>query len=142
MPYSPLDERKRKSILDIVKKDLLTPRGLRTLTPKHPDYQGFCSGNQNDRVFAAFNGSAWPWLLGHFSEGYLRVHGKSGISLVRSLYLGFEDELRKQGIGSVPELFDGNPPYSPGGAISFAPSTAELLRMKALMDEFESLEIT
>lgn len=137
LPYSPLDERRRKAILDVIRKDLLTPRGLRTLTPNHPDFQAICTGNHNERVFAAFNGSVWPWLFGHFAEAYLKVHQRSGISVIKALYDGYEKEMKVHGIGSLPELFDGAPDFSPGGAISFAASTAELLRVRQMLEQME-----
>jgi predicted glycogen debranching enzyme len=137
VPYSPLDERKRKSLLDTVRKELLTPRGLRTLSPKHPNYESSCFGSQSERDTAAYNGSAWPWLLGHFVEGYLRIHGAGGVSFVKMIFNDFEEEMRNYGLGSVAELYNGNPPHLSGGAISFAPSVAELLRIAALIDEYE-----
>jgi predicted glycogen debranching enzyme len=142
MPYSPLDERRRKMMLDVIRKDLLTPRGLRTLAPNHADFQAVCTGSQEERDFAAFNGSVWPWLFGHFAEAYLKVHQRSGVGLIRGLYEGFEEEMKVHGIGSVPELFDGAPTYNPGGAISFAASTAELLRVRQMLADFEEAAVS
>lgn len=137
MPNTLLDERKRKSILDTMRRELLTPRGLRTLSPKDPDYESSCFGSQSERDRAAYNGSTWPWLFGHFAEAYLKIHGASGLSFIKMMLADYEDDMRSYGIGSIAELYDGNPPHNPGGAISFAPSTAELLRVIQLIKEYE-----
>jgi predicted glycogen debranching enzyme len=134
--YSPVTEEIQKSVLDIVERDLLTPKGLRTLAPKHPDYQGHYDGNQETRDSAYHQGTVWPWLLGHFAEGYLKIHGKSGIAFIRRLYLGFEEEMSRAGIGTISEVFDGDPPHKPGGAISQAWSVGEVLRIKMLIDKY------
>ena len=81
LPYSPIDNEKKEKVLQVLKKELLTSRGLRTLTPKHPGYKSTCVGDQAERDLAYHQGTVWPWLLGHFSEGYLKLYGKSGISL-------------------------------------------------------------
>ncbi|MQY79842.1 MAG: hypothetical protein GH151_11705 [Bacteroidetes bacterium] len=90
--YSPLDNDKKKQVLDTVRKELLTPRGLRTLSPKNPDYKAVYEGNHEQRDKAYHQGTVWPWLLGHFCEGYLKLHKKSGIGFVRQLVEGFEEE--------------------------------------------------
>lgn len=137
LKYSPVEEVIQKSILDVVKSELLTIRGLRTLTPKDPDYHSVYAGDQAARDRACFQGTAWPWLLGHFAEGYLKIHGRSGIHTVEKLYKGIEETLTEHAIGSVSELFDGDPPHKPGGATSMAWSVAEILRMGELISEFQ-----
>ena len=72
--------------------------------------------------------SVMPWMLGHFAEAYLRVYGKSGVSVIKNLYAAFEPEMQEYGIGTISELFDGDPPHKPSGAISMATAVAELLR--------------
>jgi predicted glycogen debranching enzyme len=129
LPYSPIEEEIRKKVLDIVEKELLTPRGLRTLSPKDPDYQGIYYGDQPARDLAYHNGAVFPWLFGHFAEGYLNLHGRSGLSKIKEIYDGFEDEIVNHGIGTIAEVYDGDPPHRPGGAISQAWSVAELLRV-------------
>ena len=140
LEYSPVDEEIRKQVISTVKKELLTPRGLRTLTPKNPAYKGIYSGNQADRDLAYHQGTVWPWLLGHFAEGYLKLHGKSGLSFIKSLYKGFEPEMTDYGIGTISELYDGDPPHTPRGAISQAWSVGELLRINWLIKEYENRE--
>jgi predicted glycogen debranching enzyme len=78
MPYSPLNEEKKQQVLEIVRSELLTPKGLRTLSPKNPDYKGIYEGDQNARDSAAHHGTVYPWLLGHYSEAMLRLYKKSG----------------------------------------------------------------
>lgn len=137
LPYSPFSEEQRKSVLSAVKRELLTPRGLRTLSPQHPDYKGVYHGPQRERDLAYHQGTVFPWLLGHFTEGYLKIHGRSGLHFIKGLYSGFEDEISNHGIGSISEMFDGDPPHKACGAISYAPSVAELLRMRYLINQNE-----
>ncbi|MBA7526557.1 hypothetical protein ES705_18719 [subsurface metagenome] len=134
--YSPLDNDKKKQVLDTVRKELLTPRGLRTLSPKNPDYKAVYEGNQEQRDKAYHQGTVWPWLLGHFCEGYLKLYKKSGIGFVRQLVEGFEEVMSEHGIGSISEIYDGNPPHLPGGAISQAWSVAEILRVLTMLKKY------
>ncbi len=134
MDHAPISKEMKKSLLDVVESELLTMKGLRTLSPKNPAYKGLCKGDQEKRDRAAHQGSVWPWLLEHFVRGYLEVHKRSGINLARRIYDGFEEDMTIYGIGTIPELYDGNPPHDPGGAISFAPSVAALLRIGEMID--------
>lgn len=137
LPYSPIDDEKKKKILDIIIKELLTPRGLRTLTPNHPEYKGVYSGNQEERDSAYHQGTVWPWLFGHFAEAYLKIHQKNGVYFIKSLYEGFDDVMREHGIGNISEIYDGDPPHTARGAISQAWSTSELLRVRNLLRNYE-----
>ncbi|MBN3034372.1 MAG: glycogen debranching enzyme family protein [Bacteroidales bacterium] len=132
--YSPVPEDVRKKVFDHIESELLTIRGLRSLAPDHPEYRGIYEGSSAQRDTAYHQGSVFPWMLGHFAEGYLRLHGRSGLPLIRKLYYGFEDELAEHGVGSISEIYDGDPPHRPRGSISQAWSVAELLRMKYLID--------
>lgn len=129
LAYSPLDDEKRKKVLDVVQRELLTSRGLRSLSPKNPHYKGVCHGDQKTREEAYHQGTAWPWLLGHFAEGYLKIYGRQGIPFIQNLYTGFEQVMTEHGIGTVSEIYDGDPPHIARGAISQAWSVAELLRI-------------
>ncbi|MBW6460292.1 MAG: amylo-alpha-1,6-glucosidase [Bacteroidales bacterium] len=129
LPYSPLDEESRRKVLEVVRNELLTPRGLRSLAPKNPLYMGVCHGDQKTRDEAYHQGNVWPWLLGHFVEGYLKIYGKSGLPFVKSLYAGFEGVMTEHGIGTISEIYDGDPPHAARGALSQAWSVAELLRI-------------
>jgi len=138
LPYSPLSDEAKNDIVETVRRELLTPRGLRTLTPSHSEYRPSCEGDVVSRDLAIHQGTAHPWLLGAFAEAYLKLHENSGVSFIKKLYLGFEDEMSKDGISSISELYDGNPPHEGRGAISHSCSVGELLRIKAMIDAYES----
>lgn len=138
LPYSPLSEEMRKEVLSRAKQELLTPRGLRTLTPKSPVYKGTYFGTPTERDSAYHQGTVWPWLLGQFVDGYLRIHGKSGLSFIKSLYKGFEEVMTEHGIGTISGIYDGDPPHVGRGANSRAWSVGELLRVKYLIEQYES----
>jgi predicted glycogen debranching enzyme len=133
MTHSPMTSEMKKSILDIVESELLTPRGLRTLSPKNPYYKGVYEGNQEQRDQAYHQGTAWPWLLEHFCKAYLNIHKQTGLSFVKNIYQGFEEEMSINGIGSVSEIYNGDPPHRGRGAISQAWSVAALLRIRRMI---------
>lgn len=135
--YSPVYDFIRYQVLKMIKKELLTPRGLRTLSPKDPDYRGIYQGDVIERDTAYHQGSVFPWLLGAFAEGYLRIHGRGGLNFIKKLYKGFEDVMWEAGIGTVSELYYGDPPHAGKGAISQAWSVAELLRIEYLIKQYE-----
>lgn len=134
--YSPLDAKQKKSILDFCTKELLTPKGLRSLSPKSGAYNPMYVGPQQQRDYAYHQGTAWPWLAGFYMEACLRVHGRSRVSYVERLLVGYEEELFYHCIGTIPELFDGNPPFHGRGAISFAMNVAEIMRVVKLLDKY------
>lgn len=134
--HSPVSKEMKKSMLDVVKSELLTVKGLRTLSPKNPAYKGVCEGAPEQRDRSAHQGTVYPWLLEHFARGYMEVHKRTGISLVKEIFEGFEQDMTNHGIGTITEMYDGNPPHDPRGAISFAASVASLLRVGALIDNF------
>jgi len=133
LEYSPLNREQKKSVLDFVTKELLTPKGLRTLSPKSVGYNPIFEGNEEQRLGAYHNGTAWPWLIGPYLEGYLKIYKNSGISLAQRVIYGFEEEFNERGISTISELFDGNPPYHGRGGITFAMSVAEILRLQRLV---------
>ena len=136
LQYSPLESGMIKSVLSVVEKELLTSRGLRSLSPKHPDYKGVCVGDQKTRDLAYHQGTVWPWLSGHFAEGYLKIYKKDGLKLVKKMYEGFEETMFEHGIGTVSEIYDGDPPHKARGSISQAWSVSEVIRIKKLIDEY------
>jgi glycogen debranching enzyme len=123
--------------MDVIERELLTPRGLRTLAPKNIKYKGVYRGNIEERDLAYHNGSVLPWLFGAFAEAYLKIYGKGGLSIVTNLYKSFETEMQEYGIGTISELFDGDPPHYPSGAISQATAVAELLRVNEMIKKFD-----
>jgi predicted glycogen debranching enzyme len=138
LPYSPLSEKIRELILEKIKVELLTERGVRTLSPNDPRYEGIYQGNQFERDEAFHQGTVFPWIFGHFVEGYLSVHKHSKLSMIKRLYEGFEETIQEHGLGTISELFDGDPPHKAGGAISQAISVAELLRANFIIQKYES----
>jgi predicted glycogen debranching enzyme len=127
LDYSPLDRRQRKGVLDVVTRELLTPKGLRTLSPKSYGYRPFYLGSPRDRELALHQGPARPWLIGFYADAYLRVFGMSGLGYIDRMLIGFEDEMSQGCIGSLSQLYDGNPPFSGRGAISHATNVANVL---------------
>lgn len=135
LPYSPLAENQKAQVLDIAKLHLLTNRGIRSLAPSDPEYKGYYHGNQTQWDKAYHQGTVWPWLMGPFAEGYLKLHGKAGVNFVEKMIQAFDGVMSQYGIGSVAEIYDGDPPHRPKGAISQAWSVGELLRMMYIVDK-------
>ena len=134
LPYSMLLCDQMKSVLDIADKELVTTRGLRSLSPRNPNYIGICCGTEEERGKAYHQGTAWPWLLGLFCEGWLRVYGKQGVGKVRRLAYAFEEVMSEHGVSSISEIYDGDPPHTARGAISQAWSVSEILRIIEMLE--------
>jgi predicted glycogen debranching enzyme len=130
MPHSPLPKDKMAAVVEAVQKHLLTPVGLRTLAPGDPAYQGRYGGGSEMRDGAYHQGTVWPWPFGGFAEAYLKVHDFSPAARrqVRKWLRGWLPHLNEAGLGTVSEIFDGDPPHRPAGCIAQAWSIAELLR--------------
>lgn len=137
LDYSPLDVRERKNVLDICTKELVTPKGIRSLSPKSGGYDPMYVGPQAQRDRAYHQGTAWPWLTGFYLEAYLRVYKMSGVNYIERQLIGFEEELFYHCIGTIPELFDGNPGFSGRGAISFAMNVSGILRAIHLLEKYK-----
>ena len=136
LDYSPLTREQRKRVLDICTKELLTRKGLRSLSPKSGGYKPIYEGNQWERDSAYHQGTAWPWLTGFYLEAYIKVNKMSGVSFIERQLVTFEEELFYHNLGSIPELFDGNPPFHGRGAVSYAINVASILRAIRLLDSF------
>ena len=139
LDYSPLDKKQCKSVLDYCTKELSTPKGLRSLSPKSHGYNPMYVGPQAQRDYAYHQGTAWPWLAGFYMEACLRVYRMSRLSYVDRLLVGYEEELFYHCIGTIPELFDGNPPFHGRGAISFAMNVSGIMRVVKLLDKYNNL---
>lgn len=133
LPYSPIDNEIKKSVLEAVQEKLLTSRGLRTLSPDDKQYKGTYFGNQHERDLSYHQGTIWPWLLGHFLEAYLKVYGEKAKPFLQLYYDNFESALLEYGIGTVAEIYDGDEPHKARGAVSQAWSVAELLRIRNMI---------
>ncbi|UBM62648.1 amylo-alpha-1,6-glucosidase [Candidatus Sulfidibacterium hydrothermale] len=134
LPFTPATLDMKIGVLGKAKNELLTPRGLRSLSPRFPEYKGKYIGNQEERDRAYHQGTVWPWLLGPFSEAWLNLYGKKGKEFILNRYAAFEEVMTEAGVGTVSEIYDGDPPHEARGAISQAWSVAELLRIKWLTD--------
>ena len=136
LDYSPLTQEQKKGVLDICTRELLTPKGLRSLSPKSGGYNPLYIGPQTQRDYAYHQGTAWPWLGGFYMEACLKLYKTSRLSFINRQLVGYEDEMTNHCLGTIPELFDGNPPFHGRGAISFAMNVAEILRTLELMEKF------
>lgn len=136
LDYSPLSQQQMKSVVDICTRELLTPKGLRSLSPKSGGYNPMYVGPQTQRDLAYHQGTAWPWLGGFYIEACLKLYKSSRLSFIIRQMVGYEDEMDYHAIGTISELFDGNPPYHGRGAMSFAMNVAEILRSIKLMEKY------
>ena len=136
LDYSPLSQQQMKSVLDICTRELLTPKGLRSLSPKSGGYNPMYVGPQTQRDYAYHQGTAWPWLGGFYMEACLKLYKRTRLSFVERQMVGYEDEIDYHAIGTISELFDGNPPFHGRGAMSFAMNVAEILRTMKLMEKY------
>lgn len=137
-PYSPLNRVQKRAVIDIVTKELVTPKGLRSLSPKSEGYRPNYVGTQNERDLAYHQGTAWPWLFGAYLESYLKMFGKGGISFVERMLISMEEEMSLHCIGTLAEIFDGNPPYTGRGAVSFAMNVAAILRVLEMLKKYNA----
>lgn len=135
--HTPLDRRQHKRILDFITRELLTPKGLRTLSPNSYGYNPWYVGNPEQREKAYYSGSARPWLMGFYCHAYVKVFGIGGLSFVNRMMIGFEDEMSQGAIGTLSELYDGNPPFIGRGAVSFAANVGEILRVLRLLKNLD-----
>lgn len=136
LDYSPLELNQKKSVLDVCTRELLTPKGLRTLSPKSGGYNPMYVGSQQQRDYAYHQGTAWPWLGGFYMEACLKLYKRTRLSFIERQMVGYEDEMFYHCLGTIPELFDGNPPFHGRGAISFAMNVGEILRTLELLEKY------
>ncbi len=134
--YSPLDRRQRKRAIDFITKELLTPVGIRSLSPKAGHYQSKYFGTIEEKENSYFNGTSFPWLIGSYIEAYLKVYGRSGLSLADRIMIELEDQMQNDCIGTLSEFYDSSSPFYAHGGFSFAMSVAEVLRAKKLIKSF------
>ena len=135
--YSPLSQDQKKKVLDICTRELLTPKGLRSLSPKSGGYNPIYVGPQAQRDYAYHQGTAWPWLGGFYMEASLKLYKRTRLSFIERQMVGYEDEMAYHCLGTISELFDGNPPFHGRGATSFAMNVAEVLRALELLEKYQ-----
>jgi predicted glycogen debranching enzyme len=135
--YSPLSRTQKRAVLDIATKELLTPKGLRSLSPKSEGYRPICTGTQYERDLAYHQGAVWPWLTGVYLTAYLKLFGRGGVSFAERMLISLEEEMSHHCTGTISEIFDGNPPFTARGAISFLMSVATVL---SVIDKLKGYE--
>ena len=138
LPYSPLDKKQQKAVVDICTKELLTPKGLRSLSPKSGNYRPMYAGvalAERDRCL--HNGVVWPSTITAYSRAYMNVYKYSGTSFMERLLVGFEAEMDELTIGTLNEFYDGNPPYKGHGGMSSAPSVAAVISLLDTLKKYE-----
>lgn len=135
LPFSPLSETRQRQVVEKVEKELFTPLGLRTLSPRDPRYRGKYRGTPRERDSAYHNGTVWPWLLGHYGEALLKVSKdkQAAVKALEQSLTAFERHLTQQGLGTISEVFDGDEPKEGLGCISQAWSVAEIIRLSRLV---------
>ena len=118
-------------------RKVLTPKGLRTLSPNHPLYKGTFEDKGDLRAEAAHQGSVYPFLIFPFLKTYLDIHKRGGLSFALQIMEGFEEEMSVNCVGSISEVYEGNPPFTAQGAISQAWNVGGILAAAALLEKYE-----
>lgn len=133
----PVEPEVAQRVLQVIDNELVTRRGIRTLSPRHSEYKGVYEGSQTDRDLAYYNGCCLTSLLGPYCEVCFKMKGAAFLNKAQWLVNGFYEDLNKHGVGAFSELYDGDPPHEPHGAISSALSTAALLEVEYLKNKYK-----
>lgn len=137
LDYSPVEDEIKSDVITTINNELITKRGIRSLSPRNAKYRGVYEGSQTDRDLAYHNGCAFPALLAPYIDICFRMMGSTFWKKAEYLTEGFYEDVSKHGVGVFSELYDGDPPHEPHGAISSACSTAALLTVDYLMKKYE-----
>ncbi len=137
MDFSPLGIEQKNAVVEVVKKELLTPLGLRSLSPQDAKYRGVVEGSIAQQGLALHQGTAYPWLMAFFADAYLKLHKQGGVTFIKRLLDGFEKEMSENCLGTISECYNGNPPHSGKGAVSMAWNVAGVLRVIKLIESYE-----
>lgn len=137
LPYTMLSDTQKLFVLSTVRRHLLTPKGLRTLSPRNPLYKGRCEGDQTTRDLAYHQGTVWPWLLEHYVKANFDIAGASFLPDAKEIISQFYEDISEYGLASISEIYDGDPPHNPRGAISQAWSVGAILRIQEMIDTYE-----
>ena len=136
LEYSPIDDEVITEVVNTINVELVTKRGLRSLSPRNEAYRGVYEGSQIDRDLAYHQGCAFPALLAPYIDLCFRMMGETFYGRAKYLVEGFFEDISKHGVGAFSELYDGDPPHEPHGAIASAMSTAALLRIAYIMEQY------
>ena len=142
MRYKMISEEQQLAVIQTIKRHLLTPKGLRTLSPQNPLYQGRYEGDQPTRDRAYHQGTVWPWPLEHYVKANFDIWGEQYLEKAGEILAGFEEDIDSYGIGSIPEIYDGDPPHAQRGAISQAWSVGAVLRIDEMIYKYKKTEAT
>ena len=137
LEYSPVDDEVVSEVIMTINDELLTRRGLRSLSPRNEAYRGVYEGSQIDRDLAYHQGCAFPDLLAPYIDVCFRMMGSTFYGRAKYLVEGFFEDISKHGVGAFSELYDGDPPHEPHGAIASAMSTAALLHIVHVMKQYK-----
>lgn len=142
VPYSPLPKKMQTAVVKCIREHLLTPFGLRTLSPADRDYQPVCMGTQKERDKAYHQGTVWPWLAGAYMEATVKTARtpKAVRDALDTLTPLFSTHLNEAGLGSMSEIFNGEKPHTPGGCIAQAWSLAEAFRLLLIVKHYNTGE--
>ncbi len=137
LEYCPVDDEIVSEVVMTINDELVTKRGLRSLSPRNEAYRGVYEGSQIDRDLAYHQGCAFPVLLAPYIDLCFRMMGEAFYGRAKYLVEGFYEDISKHGVGCFSELYDGDPPHEPHGAIASALSTAALLRIEYIMNQYK-----
>lgn len=134
LDHKMLSEEQQIGVLTIIRRHLLTPKGLRTLSPQNPLYEGRYEGDQPTRDRAYHQGTVWVWLLEHYAKANFDLYGVDFLARAEEMLSNFEEDIDSYGIGSICEIYDGDPPHAQRGAISQAWSVGAVLRINEMIE--------
>ena len=137
LEYSPVDDEVMSEVVMTINDELVTKRGIRSLSPRNEAYRGVYEGSQIDRDLAYHQGCAFPALLAPYIDVCFKMMGSTFYKRAEYLTEGFFQDISKHGVGAFSELYDGDPPHEPHGAISSAQSTAALLTIEHIMNQYK-----
>lgn len=142
LPFPVLDQSRAVRVMEMVQDHLLTPYGVRSLSPTHPAYRGRYEGGPSDRDSSYHQGPAWSHLLGAYIDGLFYALGEDARRPATEILENMFQHLNEAGTGSVSEIFDGDPPYAPKGCIAQAWSVGELFRVAVEYDLYNGKKKT
>lgn len=134
LPYSPIDKEMINKVRQAIASELLTPKGIRSLSPQHLNYSKSCEGSHYEREKSIHQGSVHPWLLSFYCETLLKLSSRNISNTLKDILKNFEEDMTTYGIGTIGEMYDADPPHRPRGAISMAISVASILRINRLYE--------